>query len=569
MANPYFFKEDFDALATEGAIGAPHGVIAYAYIRVSGDDQAEDGRSGLPRQLAHIHEAACRHGFRIPWELVYADDHTGFEFEDRPALAQLRREYKSSHKRAHAIVMEHLDRLSRNADWHQGFLLDEMHKHGIQTAFWKAFSSRIERAVLGAVAQEGMEHEKRRMMEGNLYKARSGRVTARVPAYGYKLVDANGNEGPAARKDSYYAIREDEAAVVRLIYEKFLAGDSLRKIAHDLEMSGIKPPKQYRHWELTQVRLFIKNEVYQGDFYAHRWEHTKMQKPDKDGLSLRTVKCKVERPREEWIHIPVPSIVSRELWEAANRLLARNQKTARRNGNMPYLLTGLVRCAHCGWKYVGNTHRPGKRAKPHWKPYRGYRCPHYSTRPKYLSEHVECENSQIPCHVLDTAVWNVVCAALLEPAMLIEALDSDATSERNQHLLEQIAYLEQEITRKEGEDEKLLRAYLAGAFDEQEYAARRRMLKTEAATMSEEMNRLRAQVITPEQLESRKTEMLALSEQIRELRIPLDPPFEVKQRILKLLVDTITLDVSEGWFTIEGKIQRGIFPIVSTPADTD
>jgi hypothetical protein len=47
------------------------------------------------------------------------------------------------------LLMEELDRLSRNADWHQGYLLDEMKKHGVVPVFWKEFTSRIERVVMG------------------------------------------------------------------------------------------------------------------------------------------------------------------------------------------------------------------------------------------------------------------------------------------------------------------------------------------------------------------------------------------------------------------------------------
>ncbi len=90
----------------------------------------------------------------------------GFEFSDRPELSRLRREYSSDKRRAHVVVIEHLDRLSRNADWHQGYLLDEMKQFGLRTVFWKQFSSRIERVVMGAVAQTGMENEKLRMAQG-------------------------------------------------------------------------------------------------------------------------------------------------------------------------------------------------------------------------------------------------------------------------------------------------------------------------------------------------------------------------------------------------------------------
>ncbi len=567
MANRLFFKNDFDALSINGFIGDPSGQPAYAYIRVSGDDQADDGRSGLPRQIAHIHEAACNHGYRIAWDMVYADDHTGFEFEGRSGLSKLRKELRSASRHANAVIMEHLDRLSRNADWHQGFLLDEMRSSGVKPIFWKEFSSRIERAVMGAIAQDGMEQAKQRMMEGNLYKARSGRVTARVAAYGYKLVDANGKESAASKKDSYYALRDDEAVIIRLIYDRVLEGVPMRRIALELEMAGIKPPKQYKHWEATQVRLFIRNEIYKGDFYAHRWEHKTVQKPSKDGFSMRAVKCKIERPREEWIHVPVPAIVTPEEWEAANRMLEKNRQTARRNAKVPYLLTGLVQCAHCGWTFTGSTQRKrkGKKLKT---PYRVYRCPQFNIRPKYLSNSDVCKNSQIGCDVLDKAVWNIVCQALLTPDLLLDALDADATSERNRQLEEQIAYLEREVSSRSDDDEKLLRAYMAGAFDEHEYAAQRKILKDEVVRMNDELIRLREEVLTPEQLEERKNAVLAMSQQMQAQNIPIDPPFEVKQQIIKLVVDKVILNVPEKRLELQGAI-RGSYPIAVTRKDMD
>lgn len=568
MPDLSIFRSAFDLLATDECIGDPGGIPAYAYIRVSDDYQAEEGRSGLPRQIAHVHEAAAKHGYKIAWDCVYADDYTGFVFEERPALSRLRRAYKSPSRNVHAVIMEHIDRLSRNADWHQGYLLEEMHCHDLKTIFWREYGSRLERTVLGAVAQEGMEQAKQRMMQGNLHKARSGRVTARVPAYGYKLVDENGEEGATARKDTYYAIRDDEATVIRLLFERVAQGDALRKICSDFTDTGFDPPKKYRYWEPTQLRLFIRNEVYKGDFYAHRWNHTKVQKLARDGITMKTVYRKVQRPREEWIHVPVPAIVTVEQWEAANRMLKQNKRTARRNAKIPFLLTGLLKCARCGYSYSGTSKYKGKGGKPRKNPYRGYRCSRSNGRPKHVILGETCDNPNIKCDLLDTAVWEVVCHALLQPATLIDALESGASSERNRQLESQIAYLETTIDRRHGDDEKLLRAYMAGAFDEHEYATQRKMVKTELLTLQKEVERLREQVVTPEQLATRKAEVLAMSEAINAQNIPIEPPFELKQRIIKMLVDKVTVDVGEGWFTLEGAI-RSVLPIENIPVGRD
>jgi site-specific DNA recombinase len=554
MPNADFFQSEFDKLATNGCIGDPLGRLAYAYLRVSSDEQADEGRSGLPRQISHVHEIARVRGYRIPWDYVFADDSSGFEFEERLQLGRLRREFKSATRRTDAVVIEHLDRLSRDADWHQGYLLHEMEKAGVTPVFWKEFSSRIERAVLGAIAQEGMEQEKKRMMEGTLYKARSGRVTARVPAYGYKLVDSQGNEGQSAKRDTHYGIREDEAVVVRMIFERYISGATLQGITRELHASGIKPPKQYKHWWQEQVRVILTNPVYRGDFYAHRWEHKVIEKPAKDGMSTRKVKLKVERPPEEWIRVPVPPIVSLDVWNCAERMLQQNKKMAPRNAKEPYLLTGLIKCAYCGWSFAGNTTRKC-RGKVRKTPSRMYRCSLRANRPKYVREDRKCYNRDILCRELDAVVWEIVCTALLEPTLLLNALDADATSERNAQLQEHISFLEKEIWERSGDDEKLLKAYLAGAFDEKEFAERRKLLKQEVTMLHSELARIQQQVLTKEQLESRKQAVLAMSERIKQENLPVDPPFELKQKIIKLVIDKVIVDVPNDWIRVEGAIQ--------------
>ena len=115
----------FDEIAIDGYIGDPNGSNAYAYIRVSTEEQSDSKRSGLARQIYHCHEIAQKQNLKIRWDWVYADDSSGFTFEGREGLTDLRREIQSPSRRADTIVLEVLDRLSRNADWHQGFLLDE------------------------------------------------------------------------------------------------------------------------------------------------------------------------------------------------------------------------------------------------------------------------------------------------------------------------------------------------------------------------------------------------------------------------------------------------------------
>ncbi len=572
MADSKGFKQTFDQIAVGGFIGDPNGKPAYAYIRVSDSDQADEGRSGLPRQIQNVHEAASRDGYRVPWELVFADDATGFEFERRRELSRLRREYKSSHKRASAVVIEHLDRLSRNADWHQGYLLDEMQKFGLVTVFWKSFSSRIERAVLGAVAQDGMELTKARYREGVLHKARDGRITARTPAYGYKIVDDKGQESSRSRRMTYYAIRDDEAHVVRYIYEQIaIHGLPVRQVARTLE-GRYPPPKQMKNWEPRLLSLMIRKPLYKGEFIAHRHMEVKVPKPTKDGLGTRMVTHKVERPESEWIRVPVPAIVSPELWELANNALDKNRQTSRRNSKRDYLLTGLVRCVVCGHNYCASQKTTRRKGKTYVMA--AYKCSSMSTRMPVIREEIACTNSQVSDRILEPAVWAAVCSVLLKPHILIEALERQYFGEESDQLQSQIRYIEQELAGKELEDERLYRAYQAGAFDEHEFSARRRLLKEREGMLTEELSRLKGKTMTREQFEAHTKVLLALSERAIKTGIVQDAPFAIKRQIVRTVVDTIVLDATNRTFIMQGVLSGAfqfgnkgeITPIVSSPA---
>lgn len=550
-----FFKTEFDALAINDALGHPNGELAYGYLRVSSSGQADEGRSGLPRQIQHVHEAALNHRLKIPWEYLYADDDSGFEFTERPDLSRLRQDYRSHERQAHAVVLEHLDRLSRNADWHQGYLLDEMKQFGLQAVFWKQFASRIERVVMGAVAQDGMEQAKQRMAQGSLHKARNGRVTAKTPAYGYKFVDSFGNEGPTARQDTHYGIREEEASVVRYVFRKVLEGYPLRRIAVMLE-GTYPPPKKFAHWESKMIELIVKRTVYKGEFVAHRNVEIKIS-ASSDPASLtesvgKTVSRRIQRPPEEWIVVPVPAIVSLEDWEKANEIVAGNK--GRREATTPFLLTGLITCATCGYSYVGRLRKEIKGRNKIEYTLTNYRCSARGNRVRAVSEKIGCNQKQISMRILDQSVWSVIYEVLLYPDIMIGALEAEFHSEQNEQTRSQIEYMENQIKELKLEDEKLYKAYLADVFDESEYAERRSFIKNQQQKLQTEMSRLEAGLMSVDQFEERKQEILMICQNAAKSGLVFDAPFEVRQRIIKTIVDKITLNANEGWFELEGII---------------
>src|SRR5260370_25976765 len=55
---------------------------------------------------------------------------------------------------------------------------------------------------------------------------------------------------------------------------------------------------------------------------------------------------------EEWITIPVPAIVDRQVFESVQEQLRENRRHARcRSRGATYLLQGLLTCSHCGYSF--------------------------------------------------------------------------------------------------------------------------------------------------------------------------------------------------------------------------
>ena len=60
-------------------------------------------------------------------------------------------------------------------------------------------------------------------------------------------------------------IVEEEAVVVRSIYDMFLAGKTIRYIADFLTSEGIPTPRGKSKWSVSTIRSILTNEKYKGD----------------------------------------------------------------------------------------------------------------------------------------------------------------------------------------------------------------------------------------------------------------------------------------------------------------
>ena len=94
--------------------------------------------------------------------------------------------------------------------------------------------------------------------------------------YGYE-VGSNGE----------LAVNPEEAKVVRWIFEQYLAGDSLGKIASGLEQQGIPSPTGRPKWNREAINKLLSNEKYTGRVILQKTISTGTVQIENNGLMER------------------------------------------------------------------------------------------------------------------------------------------------------------------------------------------------------------------------------------------------------------------------------------------
>ena len=108
-------------------------------------------------------------------------------------------------------------------------------------------------------------------------------------------------------------IVEEEAEVVRYIYNSFINGQTTREIADSLTQGHIPSVKGNEKWNVGTVRNILKNEKYCGDVLMQKTYTV-------DCFSHRSVKNRGQRPQYR-LKNNHPAIISREDWDKVQELL--------------------------------------------------------------------------------------------------------------------------------------------------------------------------------------------------------------------------------------------------------
>lgn len=165
------------------------------------------------------------------------------------------------------------------------------------------------------------------------------------------------------RDPSRVRLNEVEATTVSQIFADDTdpeARPSLYALAKRLSDEGLPTPTGPPRWNVAPIRGSLTNPAYTGTAYANRTHPVQARHRKSALLPVGPGYSQRPNPKEEWLPIPVPPIISPEVFEQAQTRLALTKQLARRNNTEPdYLLPALVSCGQCQLACPGRTRRPG------------------------------------------------------------------------------------------------------------------------------------------------------------------------------------------------------------------
>jgi site-specific DNA recombinase len=525
------------------------------YARVSSDQQADE--MTIQSQLDLVQRRIVADGAKLDPELCFIDDGFSGSTMQRPALERLR-------DSAFSGVIDRLyvndpDRLARKYAY-QVVLVEELRKHGVEVVFLNAVKGAESAEANLLLQMQGMiaEYERAKILErtrrGRRYAARQGKVSVLGGApYGYRYVSKH-ETGDEAR----YEVTPETSRHVQSIFAWVgVEGLSLGEVSCRLTEQGIPSPTGHVRWDRATIRGILHNPAYQG---TARYGKTRLMPRNTERRLPRNVSTRsrcdqvtVTTPLAEQEEIPVPALVSVELFDAAARRLDENRRRyrAQKKGSV-YLLSGLLVCGRCRSACCGRRHYSKEGTE-----YVYYRCIGTDRRRRQGGR--ICENTGLSGRV-EQAVWSDLCSLLQDPDRLRREFQKRLKHPARDDA--ETTRLKQGVTHQKQRISRLLDAYENGWMDKEEFeprvrTAKERLIRDEAA--------LREQQQTSDQTE----ELIRVIEHFgtfaSEIRSGLsEANFELKRKLLRLLINRI--EVADDEVRVVYRVS--LRPFVKGPFDS-
>lgn len=236
-------------------------MLAALYCRVSTEEQGSEGFS-IPAQIKALKEYCLKNGIDIYNE--YVDIGISGTKEDRPQFQKMINEAD----KFDIILVHKFDRFARKIELSHR-IKAQLKKHSVNVI---SITEPVEDSPIGFF-QEGLlellaeyyvRNLSKEVKKGHVERASQGLYNGSLP-YGYYA------------KEGKLYIKEDEAKIIRLIYDMYLSGKGVQKISYYLQENRImtqhnKIFQYYQVWRILQNPKYIGLIEYDGQLYEGQHE---------------------------------------------------------------------------------------------------------------------------------------------------------------------------------------------------------------------------------------------------------------------------------------------------------
>lgn len=477
-----------------------------AYIRVSTDDQLELSPES---QLTEIQNYCAREKIILPKEFIFIeqDGKSGRKSQNRTAFQQMIAIAKQTPRPFDVLILWEFSRFARNQDESTFYKSILRKKLGIDVVSVK---EPIPQGIYGRLIEMFIEWQDEyysinlstEVTRSMRLKATKGQYNGKVPLGYYKPP----KENPI--------IVEEEAHIVRTIFQLYTTGYDKNYIIHHINAKGFKT-KTGKAFDADAVNYILENPFYIGKI---RWNRRE---------SSGTSKYKDE---SEWIiadsfHEPIIDI---DTWEQAQERIRKSRLTHQAYthpvSHGKHWLSGMVKCSICGKSL---SFKAGTKANAGIN---GFQCLGYRRGEHLGSQYIS--EKKLTAAVLES-LHQVLDNTAATEFSLVRSTYTDTELER--------AMYENELKLLENKYKRIKEAYLNEVDTLEEYKANRDML------------------------DLRKNELHQL---LQELDIPSVNPADYQGHFLKQIHSVIEIIESDAPNELKGEALRSIVQKIVFTKDT-
>ena len=279
--------------------------------------------------------------------------------------------------------------------------------------------------MLGIFAQMDAENLKAKMKSGKEKSLLDGNSYTSNAPFGYYLDN----------KKLY--IKEDEAELVRMMYDLYIDGKTLNEIALQINSKNIVTKTGVK-WSTEVIRNMIINPVYKG-------------KPEYRNYKKVNGKLQVDKVRT----FDAPAIIDAGKWDLAQEQRIKNTTYADKSRTRKALLRGILVCGLCGKPY--HIAIAGNKAS-------FYKC---SDKRSSINTRVGCKNGGIVAGHIDYIIWELV-KNIYKQNRFTEQFEAakQANKDKMDSNLDQISNYLDEITKINKNIAKVRKGYMNGIYDD-------------------------------------------------------------------------------------------------------